>query len=324
MQEPHDSIVKALFANTEDAASALASALPPEIASRIDWSALEHANLNLVDRKLRKLYSDVVFRARLEGREVVLYVLLEHQSTGHPLMPFRMLRYVVQIWDVLLREAPDSKRLPAVLPFVLHHGRLAWSSPTQLAELIDLPSELHALLSDYIPNFRFVLDDLSATDDQALRQRSLTTMMLACLVLLKKAPRSTDLLAELGDWLDVFGQISRASNGLDALRLLLEYISVTSDADPDNVRQFAKRIGPLAEDAYMTAAEKLTKQGEEKGRKEGRQEGQAELVLRLLALRFGELPSNITQRVQAASDSDLTQWAERVLTAASLDKVFAD
>ena len=97
MQEPHDSIVKALFANTEDAASALASALPPEIASRIDWSTLEHANLNLVDRKLRKLYSDVVFKARLEGREVVLYVLLEHQSTGHPLMPFRMLRYVVQI-----------------------------------------------------------------------------------------------------------------------------------------------------------------------------------------------------------------------------------
>ena len=215
-----------------------------------------------------------------------------------------------------------------MLPFVLHHGRLAWSSPTELAELIDLPSELRALLGDYIPNFRFVLDDLSATDDQALRQRSLTTMMLACLVLLKKAPRSTDLLAELGDWLDVFGQISQAPNGLDALRLLLEYISVTSDADPTNVQEFAKRIGPIAENAYMTAAEKLTKQGEEKGRKEGRkegrQEGQAELVLRLLALRFGELPSNITQRVRAASDSELTQWAERVLTAASLDEVFAD
>ena len=82
--------------------------------------------------------------------------------------------------------------------------------------------------------------------------------MLAGLVLLKRAPKSTDVLAELASWIDVFVRISRAPNGLDALSLLLEYISLTSDAEPSNIAEFAKQIGPVAENAYMTAAEKLS------------------------------------------------------------------
>lgn len=327
MAGPHDSIVKALFANTEDAASALASALPREIAERIDWASLAHANLNLVDQKLREVYSDIVFTARLGGRSVVLYVLLEHQSTHDPLMPFRLLRYVVQIWEALLRDQPEAKCLPAVLPFVLHHGRLRWSSPTSLAELIDLPQDVQLLLGEHVPGFQFFLDDLRATEDTALRQRSLTTLMLAGLVLLKRAPKSTDVLADLASWIDVFVKISQAPNGLDALRLLLEYISVTSDAEPSNIAEFARKIGPVAEDAYMTAAEKLTQQVREQslkeGRSEGLKEGQAKLLLRQLALRFGDLPEGVSERVQQAADDDLACWAERIITAASLDEVFA-
>src|SRR5690606_27772251 len=112
MPGKHDSIVKALFANTEDAASALASALPKEIAERIDWTSLRHANLSLVDQKLREVHSDLMFTAQLEGRDIVLYVLLEHQSTPDQLMPFRVLRYVVLIWTAILRDRPETDRLP--------------------------------------------------------------------------------------------------------------------------------------------------------------------------------------------------------------------
>ena len=186
-------MVKTLFANTEDAASALASALPREIAERIDWASLAHANLNLVDQKLREVYSDIVFTARLAGHEIVLYVLLEHQSTHDPLMPFRLLRYVMQIWEAVLRDQPEAKRFPAVLPFVLHHGRLQWSSPTSLAELIDLPEELQQLLGEHVPRFRFFLDDLSSTEDTVLRQRSLTTLMDASQAPWPVAPARTCL-----------------------------------------------------------------------------------------------------------------------------------
>ena len=78
----------------------------------------------------------------------------------------------------------------------------------------------------------------------------------------------------------------------------------------------------------MTAAEKLTQRVREEslqeGRQEGRKEGQVEVLLRLLSLRFGKLPAPVVQRMQEAADAELAGWTERVLTAPSLDAVFAD
>jgi len=107
---------------------------------------------------------------------------------------------------------------------------------------------------------------------------------------------------------------------------------MTSDAEPHDLREFVRLIGPAAEDIYMTTAEKLTqrvreeslREGRQEGRQEGRREGQVDLLLRLLTLRFGGLADTTTERVQQAADADLTRWADRVLSAASLDQVFAD
>jgi hypothetical protein len=98
--------------------------------------------------------------------------------------------------------------------------------------------------------------------------------MAAGLVLLKKGRQTEDLLADLSNWLDVFMQVGTAPNGLDALRVLMEYVSRVANVDPDNVREFARAIGPTAEEAYVTAAQKLAEQG----RAEGRADGRAELV----------------------------------------------
>jgi hypothetical protein len=61
----------------------------------------------------------------------------------------------------------------------------------------------------------------------------------------------------------------------------------------------------------------------EEGRQEGRREGEAEMLLRLLRIRFGTLPTDTEAHVQAADPETLLRWSERVLTAATLDEVFA-
>jgi hypothetical protein len=48
------------------------------------------------------------------------------------------------------------------------------------------------------------------------------------------------------------------------------------------------------------------------------------LVTRLLTARFGELPSTIVTRIEAAPKPALERWAEALLFAASLDAVFAE
>ncbi|MFZ5891422.1 MAG: Rpn family recombination-promoting nuclease/putative transposase [Myxococcota bacterium] len=64
-------------------------------------------------------------------------------------------------------------------------------------------------------------------------------------------------------------------------------------------------------------------EGRAEGRVEGRAEGRAEVLLEQLAERFGELPTSVHERVQHASLDELRIWSRRVLSASSIEAVFA-
>ncbi|WP_163560293.1 DUF4351 domain-containing protein [Halomonas sp. NO4] len=67
---------------------------------------------------------------------------------------------------------------------------------------------------------------------------------------------------------------------------------------------------------YVTSAERF---GIEKGRQEGRQEGEARLLAKQMSLKFGDLPAWAQDRIETASTEQLEAWAERILTADSLE-----
>ena len=83
------------------------------------------------------------------------------------------------------------------------------------------------------------------------------------------------------------------------------------DASHDSARPI---MGQEDETTMMTIADKL--------RAEGRDDGQREIVLRLLARRFGSLPREAEERVATAEMDELERWAMRLLDAHSLDEVF--
>jgi hypothetical protein len=56
-------------------------------------------------------------------------------------------------------------------------------------------------------------------------------------------------------------------------------------------------------------------------KREGELKGERRLLLKLLRLRFGDLPKAALARVEKAELEELENWGERVLTAASLDEV---
>jgi HEPN domain-containing protein/predicted nucleotidyltransferase len=62
-------------------------------------------------------------------------------------------------------------------------------------------------------------------------------------------------------------------------------------------------------------------EGEARGVERGRAEERRELLLRLLSLRFGELPQEARARVNAADPALLERWVERVLFAQTLSEV---
>jgi len=55
-----------------------------------------------------------------------------------------------------------------------------------------------------------------------------------------------------------------------------------------------------------------------------RAEGEAEVLLRQLRVRFGALPEDVMARLKAADAETLLRWSERILSASTLDAVFAE
>jgi hypothetical protein len=276
---PHDSVFRRIFSVPENAASQLRAVLPPEVAARLDLGRLAPVPASFVDEALAWRYSDLLFTAPLDGRDAYVYVLVEHQSSLDPLMAFRMLRYVTRIWDQYLRGHPKARRLPAVIPLVVHHGRSRWAGSAQLLDLIDVGPADRRVMQGYLPRFEFLLDDLAGVDGPALRERDLTPSALITLLLLQTAPGNPKIPAELRPWAGQLRAILDQPGGGEAFIALLTYIELVSEVPASDLHDLAASLGPDAEEAYMTTADMLRAEGEARGLAKG--------LVRTLTVKFG-------------------------------------
>lgn len=326
---PHDAVFRRVLGEPANAASQLRAVLPPGLVDRLDLDRLTRIPGSFVDTTLQWRHSDLLFTAPLPDHQAFIYVLVEHQSGPDALMPFRMLRYLVRIWDRYLTQHPEATRLPAVIPLVVHHNRRPWTGPTQLPDLFDLDRDTTEAVREYLPWFQFLLDDLTRLDEPALRARPLTPPVRITLLLLKIAAGNPRLAADLRRWADDLRAVLARPGGADEFVTLLRYIEIVGEAPTDELHDLVAQLGPEAEEAYVTTAEMLRAEGEARGRAEGeargRTEGEArgrtEALVQLLTLKFGPLPQAALDAVHAAATDQLETWTARVLTADTLDEV---
>ncbi len=137
---------------------------------------------------------------------------------------------------------------------------------------------------------------------------------------LARARHSPNFLEELARLSEVVAEVLAAPNGVAALASVLSYILEVTEVQPEELHDYLVQLGPKAVEAYMTGAQQLTEQV----RKDALNEGRAEVLLRQLKIRFGSVTSETEARVRQASVAELDTWAERILTADSIDGVFGD
>ncbi|MGE0706727.1 MAG: Rpn family recombination-promoting nuclease/putative transposase [Planctomycetota bacterium] len=312
--QPHDALFKASL--TPEAAVALCRAvLPAELAGELAQSALRVERETFIEEALRERRSDVLLSASREGRDTLLYVLFEHQSSVDPLMAFRVLRYVVRLWSWWLeQEERPPGRLPLVIPIVVYHGVRPWSAAQEVHELVELPGSLAGRRLAFVPSLRYVLDDLGRTSDEELRARGAPPFAAIAWIFLRHVHepelglelwiQCADLLREL---------LTRSSEWRESLERLVRYSMQNGLTTAEELSaELSRSAGPDAGRQAMNYLEQLELKGERR------------LLLRLLRKRFGSLPAELEQRVESASQTELERWADRVLTAASLEEVFAE
>ncbi len=338
LDHPHDSLFRSTFRRPELAREHFQQALPPAVVAAVDWDTLEPRPESFLDEHLNKLQSDILYRAQLTGGgELYLYLLLEHQSTPDPLMPFRLLQYMVRIWESWLKEHRGARTLPFIWPIVLYNGRRPWNVSTQFQDLF--PPELRAPLSAQLPAFLHQLQDLSQIPDEDLSGAALRELAL----LLLKWGTHDDIWERLQGWIDVVVRIYRNPHeGLRAIEAVLRYLVEVAPAPPppEVYRLLNTQLPENTEEILMSWAEQLKREGMEigieKGRQEGRQEGLEEGIekgieeglgrsrrrfLAMLSIKFPAISDGARARVQAASEEDLDRWTATIFAAETVEEL---
>ena len=127
----------------------------------------------------------------------------------------------------------------------------------------------------------------------------------------------------LAAWSSVFSRLLEAPGGPTAVRTIFCYIYEVRGIA--TAQALAAQIpDPILREAAMTIAEQLRQEGRREGRQDGLREGLRSVVLKLLRLKFGELDDAVQARIAAADEATLDRYAERVLSADTLDAVLAD
>jgi predicted transposase YdaD len=333
MSGPHDLFVRYTFGLPERAEAELRAVLPPHVVSEVDWSSLRQESGSVVDPELRETETDLLFTARLRtGRSLLLYVLLEHQSTVEPWMALRMLRYVVRQLEHWRQENPESERLPVIIPLVMYHGSQgAWTAPRRVEDLFELPEDEKGQehWRALVPRFEYLLDDLTAEREEALKARPGPPLVRLALLVLRHG-RTDELPRKLLEWVALFAQVRAAPEGDEHLEVVIRYLLWIGD-EPVHaaVEQVLHSVldEQRAEELMRSYGEELIERGRQQGLAQGlaqgRLRGRAEDVLRILAARGLHVDPQTRQRILSCSEeATLDRWFDTALHATSLSEVF--
>ena len=311
----HDEAYKLLFSHPEVVRDLILGFVPDEWLHGLDYGTLQKVPVHFVTDRFQHREADVIWRVRVKENWVYLYLLIEFQSRTDPWMAVRMMTYVGLLYQDLIRRGHvlPGRRLPPVLPIVLHTGERAWRAAQAIEDLIP---QVPGLVAKYLPKMRYLVVDESRYHDDALA--GLKNLMAAIMRI--DNPASPESVRAAAEWLDVWLRDRPELKRTFAiwLRTLLQARGLETPVLPametleDLEMGWSKVIKELREQR---------EQGREEGRDEGRAQGAALLLQRQLSRRFGELPPWALQRIAQASQAELERWGDRVLDAESLGAV---
>ncbi|MDE0299115.1 MAG: Rpn family recombination-promoting nuclease/putative transposase [Candidatus Poribacteria bacterium] len=311
-----------------------------ELVDLIDFSQIVQLNRSFVPDNLREQESDIVFRVPFQSEsdtdELLIYILIEHQSTVDPTMGFRVLFYMTQIWDSQRREwesqsVPKGQwRFRPILPIVFYTGEQRWTTPLTLDAIMDIPD----VLSRFVPKFDTLFLGVKDTDESELTKFDHPLGWL--LTVLQKEQATVEALSEaLIEALSHINTLDEASaqqrrRAISYLLLLILHRRPFEE-HPELTRLLGQHVQEASDRVEVelmaqTMAEHLIEQGIEQGKAQGIEQGEIKAkqadVLKILRHRFDTVPASLSGEINSIrSLPRLDALLERVLTANTLDEI---
>ncbi len=174
----HDASYRLLFSNPAIVRGLFQGIIEAPWLDLLDWNGLEPLPTDYIGDKLRQRQGDIVWRLpKLDGSDVYLLLMIEHQSTIDFYMALRILTYLGLLYEALLARKliKPGEPLPIVLPIVIYSGLPRWNAALNVSELIGLMP--HGLRR-YLPQLQYLLVDEGAlVETGKLPESNLTALL---------------------------------------------------------------------------------------------------------------------------------------------------
>ena len=154
----------------------------------IEQCSTEYINLFFPDR-----ISDIVYKINIDGEEFHFVVLLEHQSTVHHSMSFRILEYMVLQWREYINSLEDGEyknkefKFFPIIPIVFYDGLGSWTAETKFKNKVKNYEEF----SKFVPDFEYNVVSLSEISKEKLLELG---DPMSFILMLDKARASDDII----------------------------------------------------------------------------------------------------------------------------------
>jgi|GEM_PF-1412391 len=332
---PHDHLFKAVFSRPSEAASLLSAHLPPELVAAIQWDQLACLRASFEEADGTSPEADLLFSVPLVGasgdsdgepQEIEIAILFEHQSTPDDRMPLRLLGYMLRIFESQLAERARRRPVP-VVPIVLYHGERPWTAPTRFVDWLNLPPVHARLLSDFIPDFRHVLETRRPPRPDAY----LGSDIVRFVRLVLDHGRTDAFFPSFDAWAEVIVRIDQDADTQGVFPILATAVKYLYRVRADAAEPLTEALERIGARGFKEIAMNTYEQAIEKGEKRGVQQErelnlrtQRQLLIRLCTKRFGPIPPHALSLIDVATQEMLASCLETMFTAQTLDEVFAD
>ncbi len=286
IQNPHDSLFKETWSNKSNAKAFLENYLPKKVLGIVNLDSLEICKDSFIENDLKNYYSDMLYKVNLGGSPGYIYFLFEHKSYPDRLVHLQLLEYMIKIWRLDQKQS-KKKKLSIIIPLLLYHGPQKWKTKDHFSSLLEGPVDV---MADYIPNFQYVLYDLSKYSDADIKG----TITARVVMLILKHIFDQDFTGKLPGILSLLKDLSEKETGLQYFECLVKYIfSNVEDITPEEFQSIVSNT--LSEDKgglIMTLAEKLRNEGLQKGLQKGLEQGLEQGLLEgiefAVSIKFGD------------------------------------
>lgn len=303
INKPHDKFFKETLSNIENSRSFMENYLPSEILNIVDLDNLTVEKDSYIDEELEEYFSDILFKTNINQKEGYIYFLFEHKSYVSDTVSLQLLKYILKIWERKLKKEKQEK-LPLIIPMVIYHGENKWNIAKELTDMIEGVAELPKDILKYIPNYEYILYDLSPYGGEEIKGNVQLRIFLEILKTIYNKDIE-EFIKVLEKSIIALERLENQDKGIDYFETFIRYImNARQDISIIDVYEVVKNISLERSEEIMTIAEQLIKEGMEKGMEKGIKEGERKTARNLIRLGY------LAEQVVEATDLTMEEVME--------------